>query len=44
MDFLDAEIRKNYESNQTQLWYEQFLKTRGIDPSKLPSIRKEKWL
>lgn len=43
VDFLDAEIKKNYESNQTQLWYEQFLKTRGIEPSKLPSVRKEKW-
>lgn len=43
LDFLDAEIKKNYESNQTQLWYEQFLKSRGIDPTKLPSVRKEKW-
>lgn len=43
LDMLDAEIKKNYESNQTQLWFEQFLKTRGIDPSKVPSVRKEKW-
>ena len=41
LDLMDAEIKKNYESNQTQLWYEQFLKTRGIDPSKVPSVRKE---
>lgn len=43
LDMLDAEIKKNYESNQTQLWFEQFLKTRGIDPAKVPSVRKEKW-
>ena len=43
LDFLDVEIKKYYDSNQTQMWFEQFLKTRGIDPAKLPSVRKEKW-
>jgi polar amino acid transport system substrate-binding protein len=43
LDFLDAEIKKYYDSNQTQSWYEQFLKSRNLDPTKLPSIRKEHW-
>lgn len=43
LDWLDAQVKKNYDSNQTQKWYEEFLKSRGIDPAKVPAVRKELW-
>ena len=42
-DWLDAAVEKYYASNQTQLWYEEFLRQRGIDPAKVPAIRRELW-
>ena len=42
-DWLDAAVEKYYASNQTQLWYEEFLRQRGIDPGKVPAIRRELW-
>ena len=42
-DWLDAALEKYYASNQTQLWYEEFLRQRGIDPARVPAIRRELW-
>lgn len=42
-DWLDTNVAKFYASNQTQVWYEEFLKSRGIDPGKVPAIRRELW-
>ena len=42
-DWLDAGVAKFYSSNQTQIWYEEFLRSRGIDPGKVPAIRRELW-
>jgi polar amino acid transport system substrate-binding protein len=43
LDWLDAQIKRHYDSNQIQLWFEAFLKTRGVDPAKVPAVRKELW-
>ena len=43
-DFLDKEFDKYYKSGDTQKFYEEFLKSRNIDPSKAPPIVKEKWV
>ena len=42
-DFLDKEFDKYYKSGDTQKFYEEFLKSRNIDPSKAPPIVKERW-
>ncbi len=42
-EWLDVAIGRFYTSNQTQVWYEEFLRSRGIDPSKVPAIRRELW-
>lgn len=42
-EWLDDAIARYYASNQTQVWYEEFLRTRGIDPGKVPAIRRELW-
>jgi polar amino acid transport system substrate-binding protein len=42
-DFLSAEFDKYYKSGDTQKFYEEFLKSRNIDPAKAPPIVKEKW-
>jgi polar amino acid transport system substrate-binding protein len=42
-DWLDAAVAKYYASNQTQVWYEEFLRSRGIDPGRVPAIRRELW-
>jgi len=42
-DFLDKEFVKYYKNGETQKFYEEFLKSRSIDPSKAPPIIKEKW-
>jgi polar amino acid transport system substrate-binding protein len=42
-DFLDKEFDKYYKSGATQAFYEEFLKSRNIDPAKAPPILKEKW-
>ena len=43
-DFLDKEFDKYYKSGDTQKFYEEFLKSRNIDPSKAPPIVKERWV
>ena len=42
-EWLDAAVARYYASNQTQVWYEEFLRSRGIDPGKVPAIRRELW-
>jgi polar amino acid transport system substrate-binding protein len=42
-DFLGQEFDKYYKGGQTQAFYEEFLKSRNIDPAKAPPILKEKW-
>jgi len=42
-DFLGQEFDKYYKGGQTQAFYEEFLKSRNIDPTKAPPILKEKW-
>jgi polar amino acid transport system substrate-binding protein len=42
-DFLDKEFDKYYKSGGTQSFYEEFLKSRSIDPAKAPPIVKERW-
>ncbi len=42
-EWLDTAVARYYASNQTQVWYEEFLRSRGIDPSKVPAIRRELW-
>jgi polar amino acid transport system substrate-binding protein len=42
-DWLDTAVARYYASNQTQVWYEEFLRSRGIDPGKVPAIRRELW-
>ena len=42
-DWLDDAVARYYASNQTQGWYEEFLRSRGIDPGKVPAIRRELW-
>ena len=42
-DFLGQEFDKYYKGGQTQVFYEEFLKSRNIDPAKAPPIVKEKW-
>jgi len=41
-DFLNVEFDKYYKNGDTQKFYEEFLVSRGIDPSKAPPIVKEK--
>ena len=40
-DFLDTEFGKLYQSGKTQALYAQYLKTKGLDASKLPGVTKE---
>ena len=42
-EWLDVAVGRYYASNQTQVWYEEFLRSRGIDPGKVPAIRRELW-
>ena len=38
---LDEQFKKMYASGQTQALYAQYLKTKGLDPDKLPGVTKE---
>ncbi|MDR6856202.1 transporter substrate-binding domain-containing protein [Variovorax guangxiensis] len=40
-DMLDEQFKKMYASGQTQALYAQYLKTKGLDPDKLPGVTKE---
>ena len=42
-DFLGKEFDKYYKDGETQKFYEEFLKARGVDPQKAPPIVKEQW-
>lgn len=42
-DFLSQEFDRYYKGGETEAFYEQFLKARGIDPSKAPPVVKERW-
>jgi|TARA_R110001583_G_scaffold195355_2_gene372144 polar amino acid transport system substrate-binding protein len=42
-DWINTAITYYYETGQTQVWYEEFLTSFGVDPSKVPSVRKEDW-
>lgn len=42
-DFVGKEFAKLYESGATQKYYEQALRLRGVDPSKVPPVIKEQW-
>jgi polar amino acid transport system substrate-binding protein len=40
-DMLDEQFKKMYASGQTQALYAQYLRTKGLDPDKLPGVTKE---
>jgi polar amino acid transport system substrate-binding protein len=42
-DFLSQQFDKYYRSGETQRFYEEFLKSRGIDPASAPPVIKEMW-
>jgi polar amino acid transport system substrate-binding protein len=42
-DWVSTAIAYYYETNQTQVWYDQFLLSFGVDPDATPPIRKELW-
>jgi polar amino acid transport system substrate-binding protein len=42
-DWVSTAIGYYYETNQTQVWYEEFLREFGVDPQAVPPIRKELW-
>ncbi len=42
-DWVNTAISFYYNTNQTQVWYEDFLRDFGMDPSAVPAIRKELW-
>ncbi|WP_295536928.1 transporter substrate-binding domain-containing protein [uncultured Pseudacidovorax sp.] len=40
-DMLDEQFKKLYASGQTQALYAQYLRTKGLDPDKMPGVTKE---
>jgi len=42
-DWVSTAIAYYYDTNQTQVWYDQFLVEFGVDPMTVPPIRKELW-
>lgn len=42
-DWLDLATIYFYHTNQTQVWYEEFLRFRNIDPATVPAVRRELW-
>jgi polar amino acid transport system substrate-binding protein len=42
-DFLSTEFEKYYKNGETETFYEDFLKSRGIDPKSAPPVVKERW-
>jgi hypothetical protein len=42
-NFLNEEFAKIYQSGQSKQFYEDALKLRGVDISKVPSVIKEEW-
>jgi polar amino acid transport system substrate-binding protein len=42
-DWVSTAIAYYYDTNQTQVWYDEFLQEFGVDPNATPPIRKELW-
>ena len=42
-DWVNTAIAYYYQTGQTQVWYEEFLDSFGVDPSTVPAIRRENW-
>lgn len=42
-DWVNTAISYYYQTGQTQVWYEEFLASFGVDPSTVPAIRREDW-
>ena len=42
-DWVSTAISYYYHTGQTQVWYEDFLESFGVDPSTVPPIRRELW-
>lgn len=42
-DWVDVSTAYFYNTNQTQVWFEEYMRSRGIDPETLPAIRRELW-
>lgn len=42
-DWVNTAIAYYYATGQTQVWYEEFLDSFGVDPSTVPAIRREDW-
>lgn len=42
-DWVNTAISYYYQTGQTQVWYEQFLRDFGVDPASVPAIRRENW-
>ncbi|MGR4000337.1 MAG: transporter substrate-binding domain-containing protein [Alphaproteobacteria bacterium] len=42
-DWVNTAISYYYQTSQTQVWYEEFLTSFGVDPSSVPAIRREDW-
>ena len=42
-DWVNTAVAYYYATGQTQVWYEDFLKSFGVDPSTVPAIRREDW-
>ena len=42
-DWVNTAIAYYCQTGQTQVWYEEFLDSFGVDPSTVPAIRRENW-
>jgi polar amino acid transport system substrate-binding protein len=42
-DWVNTAIAYYYATGQTQVWYEEFLVSFGIDAKSVPAIRRELW-
>ncbi|MCP5366436.1 MAG: transporter substrate-binding domain-containing protein [Hyphomicrobiales bacterium] len=42
-DWVNTAIAYYYATGQTQVWYEEFLTSFGVDPATVPAIRREDW-
>ncbi len=42
-DWVNTAIAYYYATGQTQVWYEDFLTSFGVDPATVPAIRRENW-
>ncbi len=42
-DWVNTTIAYYYATGQTQVWYEDFLESFGVDPGTVPAIRRENW-